>query len=307
MRRVAPLAVLALAGAVALGGCGRLERAGEGGVLGEPDASAGPWSSRPATPTAGTSSPSTSPALSPSPTLIPTTTPTPASSPTSSASPTPTTTAGPTPSAGASPAPSPTRTAPLRYGDEGPRVRTLQRRLRRLGYWLGAVDGHFGGLTQQAVFALQKAAGIARDGVVGPDTRRALDRGVRPQATLTGDGVEIDLERQLLLVVRDGSTTLAFNTSTGSGEPYTSTSGRPAIAHTPTGSYTVFREVDGQDDSELGQLWRPKYFNGGYAVHGSPSIPPYPASHGCARLSTSAMDMIWTTGLMPIGSRVLVR
>ena len=41
------------------------------------------------------------------------------------------------------------------------------------------------------------------------------------------------------------------------------------------------------------RLWRPRYFNGGIAVHGSPSIPAYPASHGCARVSNAAMDMIW--------------
>jgi lipoprotein-anchoring transpeptidase ErfK/SrfK len=41
-------------------------------------------------------------------------------------------------------------------------------------------------------------------------------------------------------------------------------------------------------------------------VHGSSSIPGYPASHGCVRVSTSAMDMIWTTNAMPRNSRVVV-
>jgi len=26
------------------------------------------------------------------------------------------------------------------------------------------------------------------------------------------------------------------------------------------------------------------YFTGGYAIHGTPSVPPYPASHGCVRI-----------------------
>ena len=57
----------------------------------------------------------------------------------------------------------------------------------------------------------------------------------------------------------------------------------------------------------LGELWRPRFFNRGIAVHGSQNIPPWPDSHGCARLSNAAIDMVWAADLMPVGSRVLVR
>ena len=183
----------------------------------------------------------------------------------------------------------------------------LQRRLSELGYWLGRPDGRFGSLTQQAVFALQKAAGIRRDGVVGTRTRQDLVDGIRPRTTLGGDGVEIDLKRQLLLVVRGGTVRTVLNTSTGNGEEYTSTSGNRALATTPRGSFTVYRAVDGPLTNSLGELWRPRFFNRGIAVHGSPNIPPWPASHGCARLSNPAIDMIWAKDLMPLGSRVVVR
>ena len=67
--------------------------------------------------------------------------------------------------AGASPA----GAAPvLRKGSRGNAVTALQRDLTNLKYWLGTVDGSFGHLTQQAVYAIQKAAGLTRDGVVGP-------------------------------------------------------------------------------------------------------------------------------------------
>ena len=183
----------------------------------------------------------------------------------------------------------------------------LQRRLKELGYWLGAPDGSFGSLTQQAVWAFQKSAGLERDGVVGPKTLRALAAGIRPKATIGGNGVEIDLDRQILLVVRGGSVRTFLNTSTGSGEEYTSTSGNRAIAVTPRGSYTVYRAVDGPVTNSLGQLWRPRFFHRGIAVHGSGNIPPWPDSHGCARLSNAAIDMVWAADLMPVGSRVLVR
>ncbi len=184
----------------------------------------------------------------------------------------------------------------LRQGDSGPEVLALQRDLSELGYWTGGADGSFGALTTQAVMALQKAAGIDRDGVVGPDTEGALAAGTWPQAREGGDGVEIDLDRQLLLVVRDGSVVMALNTSTGV----------PGTHDTPRGQFQVERAIDGLRVAPLGELWRPRYFHRGYAVHGSPSIPAHPASHGCARLSNAAMNMVWAEDLMPIGSTVAV-
>lgn len=194
----------------------------------------------------------------------------------------------------------------MSLGDQGAAVKNLQQRLSALGYWLGTVDGHYGDLTQQAVTALQKAAGISRDGIYGPATRRALDAGTQPTArTSSGDAVEVNLGRQLLLVVQGGRITHIFNTSTGSGQTYTSR-GTQHVAVTPAGRYRVSRAVDGEDRSPLGLLWRPRYFNGGIAVHGFSSVPTYPASHGCVRVSNEAMNMIWATGVMPIGRTVLV-
>ncbi|CAM3999187.1 L,D-transpeptidase family protein [Nocardiopsis rhodophaea] len=195
----------------------------------------------------------------------------------------------------------------LRIGDSGPEVKRLQQRLMDLGYWLDTADGEFGGLTLHAVWALQKAAGIDRDGIVGPITRKALDNGVRPSAqTSSGQVVEIDLERQLLLVVSNGTVEKVFNTSTGSGKKYESR-GEQHVAVTPKGRYSVFRDVDAWDPGPLGSLYRPKYFNGGIAIHGYTSVPPYPASHGCARVSIKAMDWLWESGRLDIYSTVLVR
>lgn len=254
----------------------------------------------PPTPSAGRVSPTLpadpTPATVPPPTTIPTTTP-PATSPT----PVPTTPPSP------SPAPTPKPRTTLVVGDRGATVLKLQKRLSELGYWLGEPDGSFGSLTQQAVWALQKSAGISRDGVVGPRTAKALADGIRPRATLRGDGVEIDLSRQVLLVVRGGTVRTVLNTSTGNGEEYISTMGSRALATTPKGRFTVYRGVDGPLTNSLGKLWRPRFFYRGIAVHGSPSIPPWAASHGCARLSNAAIDMIWAKGLMPIGGTVVVR
>ncbi|HET6532314.1 MAG TPA: peptidoglycan-binding protein [Actinoplanes sp.] len=229
-----------------------------------------------------------------------------ASAPTTPAEPTqsaqPTQTAEPTQS------PEKPKDDKLRRGDKGPEVTALQRRLTELGYWNGRADGSFGLVTQQAVYALQKAAGIGRDGVVGAKTRKALADGVRPKARSgagSGRVVEINRKRQLLMLVDDGEIEQVFNTSTGTYEHY-EYEGQTYLADTPAGRFRVSRQIDGWRDAPLGLLWRPKYFNGGIAVHGSYSIPPYAASHGCARLSIPAMNWIWNNDKMPRGTKVWV-
>ena len=79
------------------------------------------------------------------------------------------------------------------------------------------------------------------------------------------------------------------------------------MAITPDGLHKVNRErPEGWWEGDLGQIYRPKYFVGGVAVHGSNSIPNYPASHGCVRVSVPAMDYIWEAGLMPMNIPVWV-
>ena len=63
-------------------------------------------------------------------------------------------------------------------------VRTLQRRLRRLGDEPGPIDGLYGPLTQGAVTRFQQRHGLAADGIVGRQTRRSLfDRSSQPTAS----------------------------------------------------------------------------------------------------------------------------
>lgn len=267
----------------------------------------GPWTGGP-TPVPTRPAPTVaSPSATPSPTPSVTPSPTASATPSPTASPTVSPTASPSPSTSPSMTPSrrPTSDA-LRQGDEGAAVLALQRRLSDLGYWLGTPDGTFGTVTKQAVYALQKAAGLSRDGVAGPRTSRALADGLRPHARSTsGRVVEIDLDRQLLMLVQDGRVRWVLSTSTGSGHVYY-VDGRARLAVTPRGHFQVYAEIDGMRHSDLGFLWRPKYFRGGVAVHGYDSVPPWPASHGCVRVSDAAIDWIWATGQMPIGTPVWV-
>ena len=189
-------------------------------------------------------------------------------------------------------------------GESGPEVITLQKRLTELGYFVGpTISGQFDDNTTQAVYAFQKVEGLPTSGKADPATRQRLASAVRPKpASAAGDLIEIDKARQILMVVRGGQAAYVFNASTGSEGTYTY-KGVEHQAHTPEGRFAVIRQVDGYEESHLGRLYRPKYFHpNGFAFHGSSFVPPYPASHGCVRLSNATIDFIWGQNLAPVGS-----
>lgn len=194
----------------------------------------------------------------------------------------------------------------LTPGSTGPAVLALQKRLVLLGYWLGTPDGNYGDATQQAVYALQKAAGISRDGIFGPNTEEALAKGTVPKPRKTpGYVIEVDLEDDLIMFVDNGKLEYTLNTSTGGGYTY-KVGKQTAVAITPVGYFHMYREVDGMVTDSLGQLWRPKFFDSGFAIHGDSYVPPVPVSHGCVRVSNEAIDWIWANSLAPIGTAVWV-
>ena len=185
----------------------------------------------------------------------------------------------------------------------------VQQRLFDLGFWLSAADGDYGLTTKQAVMAFEKYMGFEADGKVDQRTADALTTmTLRPIARAnSGTLVEVDKAKQLLYFVIDGRTDWILNTSTGNGEEYIeedkNTPGEmiTGISDTPSGLHKVNRErPEGWWEGDLGEIYRPKYFIGGVAVHGSNSIPNYPASHGCVRVSVPAMDWVWDSGIMPM-------
>lgn len=64
--------------------------------------------------------------------------------------------------------------AVLKKGSKGGEVSEVQRRLKKWGYYSGAVDGIYGENTRKAVINFQKKNGLTADGVVGLNTYAAL-------------------------------------------------------------------------------------------------------------------------------------
>jgi peptidoglycan hydrolase-like protein with peptidoglycan-binding domain len=187
-----------------------------------------------------------------------------------------------------------------------PKVMALQQRLAELGYDVGTPDGRLGARTSYAIMAFQKVEGLGRDGQAGPEVEAKLATASKPGPMVPGGAptrIEIDVTRQVLFHWVDGSLARILPVSTGSGEHYC-VDGACDDAVTPGGSFRIGRKAEGLEVSPLGELWWPMYFNGGIAIHGSPSIPPYPASHGCIRIPMYAAPTFYNE--VGAGTRVMV-
>jgi peptidoglycan hydrolase-like protein with peptidoglycan-binding domain len=212
---------------------------------------------------------------------------------------------------GTTPAPAPRQPAPpppgLGIGARGPDVLALEQRLVALHYDPGAVDGVFDSSTAFAVVAFQKVTGMARTSRATDDVRAALGTATDPAPLVPGGGadrIEVDVGRQVLFMFQDNALWRILPVSTGSGQRYC-VGGSCDRALTPAGSYRVFLRVRGWQTSRLGRLYNPLYFNGGIAIHGAPSVPAYPASHGCVRIPMFEAE--WFPSKVPNGTPVYVK
>ena len=192
-------------------------------------------------------------------------------------------------------APPPTIVAPpagLGIGARGPEVQALEERLAALKYEVGTVDDRYDSNTHHGVMAFQKVSNLNRTGRATDDVLQALATATEPPSLVPGGGethVEVDLPRQVLFLWSGHALYRILSISTGNNKRYC-VDGRCAIAVTPGGSFRMSRFDPGWTTSRLGRLYNAVYFNGGIAVHGSTSVPGYPASHGCVRIPMSAAE-----------------
>ena len=198
---------------------------------------------------------------------------------------------------------------------DGPETARVQQRLLDLGFWLQSTNGDYGVTTSQAVMAFQKYAGLDANSEVDVATATALSSATTRAHGTTNHGtlIEVDKDRQLVFIIQEAHTVWTINISTGSGIPFKERDKNEwgkwvhGDAITPDGIFVIDRQVEkGWRTGDLGDIYRPKYFNKGIALHGAYKIPNYPASHGCVRMSTPAMDFLWSADLAPMGMKIWV-
>jgi lipoprotein-anchoring transpeptidase ErfK/SrfK len=173
----------------------------------------------------------------------------------------------------------------------------FEQKLDALKFDVGAVDGTIDDQTDNAVLAYQKVFGLERTGAVTDQLVAQIMTTQAAPGPMVPNGepnrVEVSLSKQVLFLYEGGTLTKILPVSSG-------TSATP----TPTGSFRFLRSDPGWHTSSLGRLYNAQYFVGGYAIHGSLSVPAEPASHGCIRIPMSAAE--WFPSHVTKGMQVFV-
>ncbi len=200
----------------------------------------------------------------------------------------------------------------LKVGSRGEEVLALEKRLADLHYDVGIVDDFYDQQTRQGVVAFQKYAQLKRTGTYTLETQKALQLAMRPEGLYPDLGlprIEINLTRQVLLFFDTQGLNRVIAVSTGSNRKYCEISKKSGkevcgVARTPRGQFSIQWRIPGWRESDLGQLYNPLYFDGGFAIHGSLSVPDYNVSHGCVRIPI--VTSIWFYDAIQNGTPVIV-
>jgi PKD repeat protein len=169
----------------------------------------------------------------------------------------------------------------LAGGAHGPSVRILERRLAQLHYLLRGVDSFYSYDTADAVLAFQKVNGLARTGRATPALWRRLQTAHAPRPRYRyGHHIEVDKSKQVLFEVDHGGVVRVVHVSTG------------ATGNTPVGLWHIYSKVPGTLPTGM---FDSNFFLRGFAVHGYPSVPAYPASHGCVRTPIWAAPILFAS------------
>ena len=183
-------------------------------------------------------------------------------------------------------------------------IKEAEQRLSDLGYWTGPVDGRLDTATVAALIAFQKWEGREITGKLTREELEAIRNGAAPKPRDTGyEHVEVDVDRQVLLLVKDDDSVRVLPVSTGSGKEFMD-EGQMSISYTPRGRFVVYNKTYGWEDGQVGSVYYANYITGGVAIHGYLSVPNQPASHGCIRIPMFAAREV--SDLLPKGTIVLV-
>ena len=178
----------------------------------------------------------------------------------------------------------------LRPGQHNSDVSLFNRLLKAQGYYVSGGKG-YKEPTKRAVMAFRKVNGMSRNFDATSSMFRTLadgKGGYHLKYPGQGRHVEVDISKQIMVLADNGKAQHIFHVSTGAPS-------------TPTirGRFKFYRREPGFNS--LGMYYS-VYFQGGYAIHGYHSVPPYNASHGCVRnpIPNSRFIYNWVSLGMPI-------
>jgi N-acetylmuramoyl-L-alanine amidase len=172
----------------------------------------------------------------------------------------------------------------LSIDSSGPLVSYIESRLAALSYCPGPIDGVYDNRTRDAVMAFQKVERLGRDGVMGESAWERILIAQAPVPHVTADGyrIEVDLTRQVLMLIDNNKVWKIVHVSTGK-------------KGTRTGHFNIGDKIPGTVKLVTldGYIYYPSYVVSKTAIHGYPSVPPWPASHGCVRVPMWMCEELW--------------
>jgi L,D-transpeptidase catalytic domain len=159
----------------------------------------------------------------------------------------------------------------LDRGECGPVVQAFKAHLAKMGYVSGGGKCFTSRLARE-VLAYRKVNDMDRTKKAGAGLVQAVfsgQGGYTVKYPDAGEHAEVPLDKQVLVLVKNGKPFAIYPVSTG--KPST-----PTI----TGHYEFYRQEPGYNSEGMYYSF---YWHNGYAVHGYHEVPDYAASHGCVR------------------------
>jgi hypothetical protein len=144
-----------------------------------------------------------------------------------------------------------------------------------------------------SVIAFHKAYGRARTTTFeASDWKRLTRSAIAVRDRSAGLHIEIDKGRQILMQVKNGTPIMVIHVSSG------------ATGNTPAGRWKVQWKGDWVPSLYGSLLYKSMSITGAYAIHGYPSVPTSPASHGCVRVPMWIASTLYRRS--PVGTPIFI-